>query len=129
MNSNQAYLEGYYEYLLHVRKLKKDSVKDVKCTFNKVKSFIDERKANEQFWYFEIDEFVAFFNYAEEKGMSPKSIGKFVTHLRSFLEYSWRVGKIKKNVLDGFSIKNAQVRIPPRVLSLKELRTTREFKQ
>ena len=117
MNEIEVYIQGYVEYLLDVRKLKKDSVKDVRCTFNRLKEFVELKGYSPYFWNLEIEEFASFFKFCLEEGKSPKSVQKFVTHLRSFLNYSWRVGKVNRNVLEGYSIKSASKRIPPRVLS------------
>jgi len=57
-----------------------------------------------------------------EEGLSKKSTQKFVTHLRGFLNYSWRVGKVNKNVLDGYSIKGAFTKEPPKAISEDEVR-------
>lgn len=122
MNSVDIYVQGYLEYLKEVRKLKKDTVKDVNCSINKLRTFVSKKDLDPYFWNLELDEFSLFFKWVQEEGLSKRSAHKFVTHLRGFLNYSWRVGKVNKNVLDGYSIMGAYTKEPPKAIAEAEVK-------
>lgn len=118
---NNIFLEGYFEYLQEVRKLKKDSVKDVRCTFNRLAEHLELNGLKAFAWELEQDDFINFFMSQRRNGKSAGSISKFITHLRTFLNYCWKVGKVSRNVLDGYSIVDSNKRVAPSVLSLEQI--------
>src|SRR5690606_17675388 len=118
---NNIFLEGYFEYLQEVRKLKKDSVKDVRCTFNRLAEHLELNGLRAFVWELEQDDFINFFMSQRRNGKSAGSISKFITHLRTFLNYCWKVGKVSRNVLDGYSIVDSNKRVAPSVLSLEQI--------
>ena len=118
---NNIFLEGYFEYLQEVRKLKKDSVKDVRCTFNRLAEHLELNGLKAFAWELEQDDFINFFMSQRRNGKSAGSINKFITHLRTFLNYCWKVGKVSRNVLDGYSIVDNNKRVAPSVLSLEQI--------
>jgi len=117
MSSIDIYVQGYLDYLKEVRKLKKDSVKDVACSIKKLRFFVSLKGLDECFWNLDLEEFSLFFKWVLEEGLSKTSAQKFVTHLRGFLNYSWRVGKVNRNALDGYSIRGAYTKVPPKAIT------------
>jgi len=71
-------------------------------------------------WQLTLRDFLHWVEMAREEEMSAKSIAKCISHVRGFLNYTWRGGRIDRNVLDGFSLHDAQVRQEQVVLSREE---------
>ncbi len=118
---NEIFMEGYFDYLLTVRRLKHESVKDVKCSFRRLREFTAIKGLRVEYYDLDRQDFVSFFNWCRDSGKSGQSINKYVAHFRTFLNYCWKVGKVSRNVLDGFSLIDNKRRIPPSVLTIEQV--------
>ena len=63
---------------------------------------------------------MGWVGHARDQGVSGATIRKQISHLRGFLDYAWRSGRVDRNVLDGFTLNDAASLIAPRVLSIEE---------
>lgn len=110
-------LESYLEYLADVSKKKPGTIKDVRCTLKRVSKAM--AKHGRPLWKLELADYIEWLEQ-ERQWSSNTSCGKFVSHIRCFLDYAWRSGKCNRNVLDGFHLQDSTIRKPPAVLTLQE---------
>jgi len=114
------WVEGYLDYLRDVRKLKRTSLRDFRCALKRVAAFMEKRHPEIPMWKCSLQDYLAWLNESKEAGYHQTGLAKELSHIRGFLEYSYRSGRCERNVLDGFSL-NDQVRPrEPRVLTLDE---------
>ena len=114
---------GFLDYSLKVKKLKPLTVNDIRCTFNKVIKYMAERGEEDFLWEQDLSFFVQYVNYLRSKNEKGTGINKQLSHLRSLLDYCWRVGHSKQNVLMKFEVRDNSPRYMARFLSEEE--TTR----
>ena len=115
------HLSGYFDYLENVKKLAHNSLKDYKCTFVNLLWSLKKKSNYTEIYDLELSFFLEWMNELREAGKSPKSISKMTSHVRGFLDYSWRSGRGRRNVLDGFYIKDAYKKVAPPVLTLEQV--------
>ena len=101
--------EGYLDYLRDVRKLKPTSLRDFRCALRRVAQFMEQQRPGTPMWKCTLQDYLAWLNASREAGYHETGLAKELSHVRGFLEYSYRSGRSERNVLDGFSL-NDQVR-------------------
>jgi integrase/recombinase XerD len=119
-NSLDAWIEGYLAYLRDVKKLKHASLKDMRCTLRRVFGFMSARRPETPMWKCSLQDYMEWLNRSREEGYSEAGLSKELSHIRGFLEYSYRSGRCERNVLDGFSLNDRVRQQAPRVLTLEE---------
>ena len=120
MSNTEHILQGFYEYCKGVKKLKHTSIKDIKCTINKLRRFLLEESFEEEIWEIELEHFISYFQTLRAKGERGTGISKQISHFRSLIDYCWRVGHCSRNVLDGFHLKDHGPVYTPRYLTIEE---------
>lgn len=115
------HLSGYFDYLIKVKKLADGSIRDTKCTFVRLMRFQINQKVETQIYELELAFFIDWMNEMRADQLSPKSIAKMISHVRSYLDYCWRTGRGRKNVLDGFFVKDAYKKVAPPILTIDEV--------
>lgn len=121
MNNSAHVIHGFFEYCTGVKRLKKSSVKDIKCTLNKVIKFFAEEKIVEYLWEVELEVYIRYFQHLRLKGERGSGISKQLSQMRSFLDYCHRVGHSTRNVLVGFSLADKSTKYIPRCLTIDEI--------
>ena len=121
MNLGDPIIDGYLEYSSGVRKLKRDSVRDIKCTIGKLQKYLLSNKKVEFIWELELDDFISYINFLREKGERGTGISKQISQLRSFIDYCHKIGYATKNPLYGFEVKDSGPRYEPRYLTIEEV--------
>lgn len=121
MNFNDPIIEGFYEYCLGVKKLKATSVRDLKCSINKLQKYLILEKCKDFIWELELDQFVDYVNYLRDRGERGTGISKQLSHLRSLLDYCHKAGYAKKNPLYGYEVKDKSPKYQPRFLTMEEM--------
>lgn len=112
--------EGYVAYLRDVRKLKRRTLIDVRCTLKKVGGYLEQQRPGVPMWKLELDDYLQWLRWAREQGQAETALAKELSHVRGLLDYAWRSGRADRNVLDGFSLQDRLRRVEPRSLSLGE---------
>lgn len=113
-------LEGYLEYLLTVGRRRPRTVIDVRCTLRKVTEAMQQLAPEKELWQVGLIEFLQWIEKQRENQSTSGSINKQLSHIRGFLNYVWRSGKITKNVLDGYQVQDGSDRVKPDVLTIEE---------
>ena len=121
MNYSDPIIDGFYDFCKSIKKLKHSSVKDIRCTINKLQKYIYENEINEYIWKLELSHFVQYFNWLREKGERGSGISKQASQLRSLIDYCWRAEYCNKNCLVGFTIKDHSPQYVPRFLTIEEV--------
>lgn len=119
--SIEPLIDGYLAYCLDVRRRAPRTVIDMRCTFTRLRRFITGQRTGKEPSKLSLDDFLRWVELERERGQSVKSIAKELSHVRGFLNYAWRSGRIDRNVLDGFCLQDATRPIPPRVLTVEEV--------
>lgn len=109
--------EGYISYLEEVRKLKARTLTDMRCSWNGLRSYINQYHTGKEMWGLSLEEYIGWVGQQRNSGKSVQSISKQISHVRGLLEYAWQSGRIRMNVLDGFNIKDNTRNKKPPVLS------------
>jgi site-specific recombinase XerD len=113
-------IEGYFAYLRDVKLLAHGTLKDIKCTFNKILDAIDDIRPGKNIWELSLDDFMIFVEKGRKDGRTPLTINKEISHIRGLLEYAWRNNRTDRNVLEGFFLKDADNKKAPEVLTIEE---------
>jgi integrase/recombinase XerC len=113
-------LEGYLSYLLEVKRLTPESVRDYRCTLRTVTGYMHQHYGGSELWQVGLDAYIRWMGHERDQGKSTFSISKNISHIRGCLDYAWRNGRVDRNVLDGFTLQDENTRALPRVLSLEE---------
>ena len=71
-------------------------------------------------WKRTLDDFLAWLSDSREDGYQEAALAKDLSHVRGFLEYSFRSGRCERNVLDGFSMNGRLQQRAPKVLTIEE---------
>lgn len=124
LTSNQfdPVTEGYLEYSRDIKRMSPRTLVDMRCTYKQVTTKMAGIRPGRELWSLSFDDFLTWLNQRRRDGASAASIGKEISHLRSLIDYAWRSGRVKQNVLDGFKIKDIApiVRTAPKVLTIEE---------
>lgn len=117
--------EGYLDYLLQVRRLSERSIIDMRCTYRQVTIQTRQFRPDLEIWRLGFDDYLTWIRkLRDEATSSVASISKQISHLRGLIDYAWRSGRVDRNPLDGFKVKDLGLttRKPPPVLTVDEAR-------
>lgn len=117
-----AWIEGYLDYQLKVRRLAPRSVVDIRCTIKSAVRTMGVLRPGQALWKLSLEDYLQWVNHQREQGYSAHSINKDLSHLRGLLEYAWRSGHAQRNVLDRFSLKDSARVELPKALSIEDAR-------
>jgi len=115
-------VEGYLEYLTHVGRKAVRTVADVRCTLRRAGEALERVSPGTALCKLTLDQFLRWLEELRESRYARSCVAKYVSHVRGFLEYAFRSGRVDRNVLDGFRIQDARPQAAPRALSLEEAR-------
>lgn len=121
MNCNDPIIDGFYDYCKSIKKLKDSSIRDIKCTINKLQNHLLENEINEYIWKLELSHFVQYFTSLRDKDERGSGISKQISQLRGLIDYCWRAEYCNRNPLVGFSIKDNSPQYIARFLTLEEI--------
>ena len=110
-------IEGYLGYLDKVGRKTPRTIIDIRCTLRRALSGL---RTDTPLWHLRLEDYLHWLEAEREAGCTETSLAKYLSHLRGFLDYAWRSGRSERNVLDGFTLKHALPRRPPRSLTLEE---------
>jgi integrase/recombinase XerC len=113
-------IEGYLDYLSAVGRKTHRTVVDVRCTLRRVVRAFAERRPSVALWQLELTDYLQWLEAERQRGCSPTSLAKCLSHVRGLLEYAWRSGRAVRNVLDGFHLQDARPRSTPPFLTLEQ---------
>lgn len=118
-------IEGYLSYLTEVRRLSHRSIIDMRSTFKQAIETLRSIRPGFELWELSLDDYLKWIERGRQKGKSVTSISKDISHLRGLIDYTWRLGKANRNVLDGFKLKDLAVKIqtPPNVITVEEAKS------
>lgn len=114
-------IEGFFDYCKGIKKLKHSSIKDIKCTLNKLSKFLIENEIKLFIWELDIDHFVRYLAYLRLKNEKGTGISKQLSQIRTLIDYCWKTGYTTKNPLHGYDIKDKGPHYLPRFLSTEEV--------
>jgi site-specific recombinase XerD len=92
----------------------------MRCSYRKVREYTEERHPDKEIWQLTLQEYIRWVGEERNRGKRAGSLNKQLCHIRGLLEYAWRSGRLDRNVLEGFILKDAHQRKPPRVLTEQE---------
>ena len=115
-------VEGFLDYCRDVKKLSHGTVKDMKCSINRLCVYIKEVSIKKECWELTLPEYIRWINRCREIGHTPKHINKNLSHIRSLIDYAWRLEKVDRNVLEGYFLKDSEQRKEVEVLTVEEAR-------
>ena len=104
-------IDGYLSYLLEVKRLTRETVRDIRCTLKKTTEYMYTQSREMELWQVGLNEYMNWIGYERDRGKTTISINKQICHLRGFLEYAWRNGRTDRNVLDGFTLQDNDAKI------------------
>lgn len=110
-------IEGYLSYLDKVGRKAPRTIIDIRCTLRRALSGL---RTDTPLWHLKLEDYLHWLEAERKSGCTETSLAKYLSHLRGFLDYAWRSGRSERNVLDGFTLKHALPRTPPRSLTLDE---------
>lgn len=116
------WIEGYLSYLQEVRRQAPGTIRDVRCTLRRICHVMEERHPDRALWHLKLEDYLRWIEQERQGGRSPQTLAKHISHLRGLLDYAWRSGRSDRNVLDGFSLQDAQSRAVPTFLDEREAR-------
>jgi len=116
------WVEGYLAYLLEVQRRSPGTVRDVRCTLKRASEALRALRPGVALWDLELVDYLEWLEQERSRGRTPACLQKYLSHLRGLLDYAWRSGRSQRNVLDGFSLRDAKPRRPPRTLTIDEAR-------
>ncbi len=105
-----ATINGYLEYCATIKKLTHGTVKDIKCSINRLIIYCSESGLKKECWSLSLPEYIQWVNSCRDKGLSPNHINKNLSHIRGLIDYVWNLEKIDRNVLDGYYLKDSEQR-------------------
>lgn len=115
-----VWTEGYLQYLQDVKRLSVYSIRDFRCALRRLSTFMETRKPGVPLWKCTISDCLAWLVQSREDGYHEAGLAKELSHVRGFLEYSFRSGRCERNVLDGFTLNGCARPQAPAVLTLDE---------
>ena len=113
-------IEGYLTYLDKVGRKTPRTIVDVRCTLRRLISGLENVRPGVALWHRSLEDFLHWMEAERQLGRTSSSMAKYLSHIRSFLEYAWRSGRTERNVLDGFSLQHTVHRSVPKFLTLEE---------
>jgi len=113
-------VEGYLSYLRDVSRKAPRTVVDVRCTLRRTIDGLAAMRPDVPLWQVELINLLHWFEQERTAGRSVASLAKEASHLRGFLDYAWRCGRARRNVLDGFNLHGAVPRQAPQALTERE---------
>ena len=113
-------IEGYLTYLDKVGRKTPRTIVDVRCTLRRVITGLEHIRPGVELWHCSLEDFLHWMEAERQLGRTSGSMAKYLSHVRSFLEYAWRSGRTERNVLDGFSVQHTLRRTVPKFLNLEE---------
>ena len=117
------WIEGYLDYMRDVRKCAVGTLRDMRCSFRRVVRWMSQKHPSTPLWKLELRDFIYWIDAERSKHASAKTLAKSLSHVRGLLEYSCRTARIDRNVLDGFTLQDAQTRTEPPCLTVAEAKT------
>jgi site-specific recombinase XerD len=117
------WIEGYLDYIRDVRKCAAGTVRDMRCTFRRVVRWMLQKHPSTPLWKLELRDYIRWIDAERSKNASAQTLAKALSHVRGLLEYSCRSERTDRNVLDGFTLQDAQTRIEPACLTIAEAKT------
>jgi len=115
-------VQGYLDYCRDVRKSTDRTLVDMRCSLRRIGREIGIQKSGTELHQLKLKDILHWLQNQRLKNSRASSLCKCISHLRGYLEYAMRIGRIDRNVLDGFVIKDPGVRTPPNVLGLDQAR-------
>lgn len=115
-----AWYDSYLNYLRDVQKKAAGTVRDIRCTLKRVSGWMWEHDAGKPLWQLTLSTYLAWLEEERTAETSPRSLEKYLSHLRGLLDYSFRAGKSDRNVLDGFTLQDGKRPAKPRWLTMGE---------
>jgi integrase/recombinase XerD len=116
------WIEGYLSYLQEVRRQPPGTLRDVRCTLRRVSNAMAKLRPGVPLWKLSLHDYLRWIEQQRERGRSPRSLTKNISHVRGLLDYAWRSGKADRNVLDGFQLQDGHSRQVPDFLTIEEAR-------
>jgi site-specific recombinase XerD len=112
--------EGYLSYLDQVGRKTPRTIVDVRCTLRRAIGGLERIRPGVDLWRLSLEDFLHWLEEERQLGRTDSSLAKYLSHIRGLLEYAWRSGRAKRNVLDGFSLQHTLKRTAPKSLNLEE---------
>lgn len=122
MEAFDPIVASYIDYCLNIKKNKKLTVKDIRCSFGKLQNYLASERMDDFIWELDLAVFIRFTNVLRQKGERGSGISKQLSHIRGFLDYCWRVGHCDRNVLKNFDIKDDSSSYLARFLTEDEIK-------
>lgn len=121
-SSLDPWIEGYLSYLAEVRRQAPGTIRDVRCTLNRVCRIMQKEHPGRPLWHLTLEHYLHWIEGERQRGRSPQTLSKNISHLRGLLDYAWRSGRSDRNVLDGFQLQDSHPREVPAFLDEQEAR-------
>lgn len=113
--------DSYLRYRLDVEKKAVGTVRDERCTLNRVSQWMHDHGVEKPLWQVSLHVYLTWLEAErQEEELSPGTLSKCLIHLNGLLNYSFRAGRSECNVLDGFSLMVTGRQEEPRHLSEEE---------
>ena len=113
-------IEGYLDYKKDVNKVAPGTLRDIRCSLNRVMRQMQYVRPDVSLWQLSFEDYLRYVELERQADASPRCINKYITHARGLLEYARRCGRADRNVLEGFYLQDGERRSPPRSLTLEE---------
>ena len=120
MTRLDALIEGYLAYKKDVSRVAPGTIKDIRCSLNRVSRKMQRLRPDVPLWKLTFEDYLRYVEVEREAEASPRCINKLVTHVRGLIDYAWRCGRCDRNVLQGLQLQDGKSRTPPRSLTLEE---------
>ena len=117
-----AWYDSYLNYYQDVEKKAAGTIRDARCTLNRVSWWLHDQGISERLWQVSFHTYLAWLEASRRRGMSPRTLGKCISHLNMFLTFSYRSGRCECNVLKGFRLQDTTRPSKPRWLTVDEAR-------
>lgn len=121
MNEFNTVAIGFFDYCKGIKKLKHESLKDIKCTLRKLQRYIDERELQLEIWELELEHFIQYIACLRDREERGTGIAKQISQIRSYIDYCWKLGHAIKNPLYGYEVKDHSPQYISRFLTKEEI--------
>lgn len=121
MNEFNTVAMGFLDYCKGIKKLKPDSLKDIKCTLRKLQKYIEERELHLEIWELELEHFIQYIACLRDREERGTGIAKQISQIRSYIDYCWKLGHAIKNPLYGYEVKDHSPQYISRFLTKEEV--------